>query len=1513
MKNILGLDLGTNSIGWAVVKSSDDLSQVFSIEGAGSRIIPMDAATLGDFDKGNSISQTSERTRLRGVRRLFERAVLRRERLNRVLDIMGFLPKHYACCLNRYGKFLEGEEPKLAWVKGDDGKFHFLFEHSFREMLAEMSALHIGNCSKKVPYDWTIYYLRKKALTKRIEKEELAWILHQFNQKRGYNQSRDEEVEERKGKVEEYFALKVVKVEATDEKKGKDLWYNVHLENGWIYRRTSKEYLDWEGKIKEFIVTTDINSDGTPKLDKDGKVKRSFRVPSEDDWTLIKKKSEQDLKLSDKTVGEYIYDALCSDNSIKIKGGLIRTIDRSFYRDELLKIVQKQAEYHPELRDSELYEACISALYETNVAYRESILQRDFSYLLVDDILFYQRPLKSKKHLISDCQFEVRYDGNGNRYGVKTVPKSHPLYAEFRLWQFIDNLHLFCNEMEIDGVVHHDVDITTQFLATEADKVRLFEYLYSLKSINQSQLFAFLFGGRVNKDKYRWNYVDKDYPCNETRYDMLKVLKECNSNIVLNPAYNNNRSGQSINEVELWHLLYSIDDKRQLQAALRKFGKRNGLPIEFADIAGRIKPYKKEYGAYSLKALCRLLPLMRKGYLWRKENIDMHTAERIEKIINGEFDEAISNRVREKAIKLTDENDFRGLPLWLACYVVYNRHSEVSDNKKWRTPEDVRSFVNQFKQHSLRNPIVETVVLETLRTVADVWEKYGEIDEIHLELGREMKNPADKRAETTLWIQENEATNLRIRRMLVDFMNPEFDVEAVRPDSPSHIELLKLYEEYVLADNKNEIPDEIQSIIAKYNQAEPSKQPTRSEALRYKLWLEQGYRSPYTGENIPLGKLFTAAYEIEHIIPQSRYFDDSFSNKVICESEVNKLKDNKLGLEFVKENHGRRVQIGSRYITIFEVADYEDFVRKTYGKSPKTKAKMNKLLMDDIPDGFIERQLNDSRYISKYIKALLSNIVRDEDETEATSKHLIVCSGGVTDRLKKDWGINDKWNNLILPRFIRLNNLTGSSAYTYVNSRGNIVPNMPLHQMKGFNKKRIDHRHHAMDAIVIACTTRNHVNLLNNESALSLNKANRYALQRKLRRMEHKTISRQEKGKLVNMEVDVAREFLLPWATFPQDVYNALSNIIVSFKSNNRVLNKASNKYERFVDGKKRLVSQTDGDMLVVRKALHKDTVFGRVNLQRIKHVKLKDAIKTPKAIVDKILKETVLSLQEKGYDNKKMLHILETKHAVTPDNIAVFYFTDDTRKPMVAVRKDVLAQFADIKDKKKALSVIESITDTAIQKIMKNHLQNEGDNPELAFSADGIDRMNENIWALNGGKEHLPIYRARFTEIQGSKYPISQYGAKASKYVEAAKGTNLFYGVYVDDNGKRSYDTISLVSAVASLELGLPPVPITNEKGHKLMFQLSPNDLVYVPTAEELESGHINVPLDTSRVYKTVSFTEAQSFFVPVDVAKSIIDKFEFSALNKMERAVTGEMIKEICVPVKVDRLGNIISITKI
>ena len=113
MKKILGLDLGTNSIGWALVDLEDK-----KILGLGSRIIPMSQDILGEFGKGNSISQTADRTKYRGVRRIRERFLLRRERLHRVLNVLGFLPEHFANQIdfeNRLGQFFLETEPKLVY------------------------------------------------------------------------------------------------------------------------------------------------------------------------------------------------------------------------------------------------------------------------------------------------------------------------------------------------------------------------------------------------------------------------------------------------------------------------------------------------------------------------------------------------------------------------------------------------------------------------------------------------------------------------------------------------------------------------------------------------------------------------------------------------------------------------------------------------------------------------------------------------------------------------------------------------------------------------------------------------------------------------------------------------------------------------------------------------------------------------------------------------------------------------------------------------------------------------------------------------------------------------------------------------------------------------------------------------------------------------------------------------------------------------------------------------------
>jgi CRISPR-associated endonuclease Csn1 len=1485
MKRILGLDLGTNSIGWAVVtarKDEEGREHIIGIEGDGSRIIPMDAAVMGDFDKGNTVSQTADRTSFRGKRRLQERFLQRRERLHRVLKILVFLPKHYEEQLTRYGKFITPDACNLAWTKDKDGKPTFLFESSFQEMLDDFRKTQpeLVSDGHKIPYDWTLYYLRKKALTQEITKEELAWILLNFNQKRGYNQLRGEEEETpQTPKNRQYFERSTI-TDITDtgkEYKGKKI-LRITLANGDSGKIFRKDIPEWIGQEKTMIATVKLK-DGRDAIDDDGEIDRIYKIPTEqeweNEWALVKMKTQQDLDAQEKTVGAYIYDTLLAQPGQKIRGKLVRTIDRPYYKKELYSILETQRNFHPELQDAALYKACIEELYAANDAYRNSIAKRDMVYLLVDDVLFYQRPLKSKKSLISNCPYEYHLytkDGEEQREYLKCIAKSHPLFQEFRLWQFLSSLRIYKKETKAD------IDVTDQFLTSDAARAELFSWLNDRKSIDQKSLLKYP-GFKLKKDAdlYRWNYVeDKSYPCNETRALFLKAIDK----VGLNASF----LTTDIEEA-LWHILYSIADPKELAKALRRFAEKHGLQEEFVDAFKNLPPFKAEYGAYSAKAIKKLLSVMRLGKYWSADSIPASVRRQIDAITSGDCSEKLKVQMEGASLLNGHVEQFSGLPVWLACYVVYGRHSEGKEIQKWESPEDIDNYLNHFKQHSMRNPIVEQVVMETLRVVRDIWKQYGKIDEIHIELGRNLKEPADKRKKMTDRILENERTNMRIRLLLMEFANPDYKIEGVRPYSPSQQELLRIYEEEVL--QSEEVDDEILEILKKFQQTDSAKQPKPSEIKRYRLWLEQKYRSPYTGKPISLARLFTSDYEIEHVIPQSRYFDDSLNNKVICEAEVNKLKSNALGFEFIKQHHGEKVQLAhGGTVTIFTEAAYEEYVKEHYAKNRK---KCQNLLLEDIPESFSSRQLNDSRYISRVVKTLLSNLVREDGEEEAISKNVVPCTGSVTDRLKKDWGINDVWNQIILPRFERMNTF-GIGSFTSVTANGNIIPDIPLQYRQGFNKKRIDHRHHAMDAIVIACANRNIVNYLNNVSASENGKTTRRDLQTILC----------EKHKLDGSNY----EWLIrkPWDTFTHDVYEALSTTVVSFKQNTRIISRCTNHYERIVNGKKVRVPQTKGELIAVRKSLHKDTVFGEVNLVRTKFVSLNDAVKSPSRIVDRYLRGTIRKLLAEGCNAKKIkeyfaAHNTEWEAHTQKAKIEVRYFTQETNERFYAVRVPIDTSFTEAVIKK-------SVTDTGAQKILLRHLANCGGDSNVAFSPDGIESMNRNICELNGGKFHQPIYHVRKYE-SANKFSIGSTGNKRAKFVESAKGTNLFFAIYEQD-GVRSYSSIPLRTAVERAKNHLPIAP-ENEQGISAKYVLSPNDLVYLPTQEDIANGKIAYPLYMDRIYKFVSTSKGEAYFVSAEVSSPIVNKIEYGPLNKIGRALSGEMIREICIPLQVDRLGNV------
>ena len=1419
MKYILGLDIGSNSIGWALIQL-DLLQKTKRIIAAGSRIIPMDQKVLSDFGKGITISPTAQRTSYRNARHCRERHLLRRERLHRVLHILGFLPTHYDKQIDfskRYGKFVDNTEPKIAYNEGK-----FLFMDSFQEMLADFK-IHQPNLfytkrngeESKIPYDWTIYYLRKKALSRKISKEELAWIILNFNQKRGYYQLREEE--ENKENDFEIISSKIISVIKKDkDKKYNKYWYDIILENGLVYQAAfyNDFVYNWINQDREFIIERTSLKNGTEK------VKLSY-LPTFDEIDKMDKK-EQDKyykkikiktenSIGNKTVGCYIYDHILQNPNEKIKGKLVRTIERKYYKEELKAILEKQIALQPELFTDQLFADCIRELYSKNEAQQRNLAARDFVHLFVEDIIFYQRPLRSQKSTIANCSLESRSyidkDSHTRKEApLKVCPKSNPYYQEFRVLQWLQNLKIY----EIDS----DQEVTHQFIKTLEDKQQLFEFLMNQKEIDCEELLKYFLNQTYPnakekalkselkkwKETYRWNYVydmgeksSKKYPMNETRYELERYLEKVD----------NLPDGFLSSEVEylLWHLIYSVTDKIAYEKGLKKFAQKHHLDKDsFVESFKKFKPYPSEYGSFSEKAIRKLLPLMRFGAHWDFNHIDKNTQKRIEDLIIGVENEEIRTILREKAEKyqLEKENDFQGLPLWLAQYIVYNRHAEASSLEKWTSVNDLETYLNEFKQYSLRNPIVEQVVTETLRVVRDIWQQYGQrkadfFDEIHIELGRELKKTAKEREELSKQNQKNEDTNLSIKEKL-----KELEKYNTRAYSITHQE-------------------------------------------KYKLWLEQKHISPYTGQIISLENLFTDNYEIEHIIPQSRFFDDSLSNKVVCESIVNKApyKDRQLGLEFIKNQGGRIVKELSKEnktIKIFTEKQYRTFIKEHYSNNP---AKTKKLLLEEIPEKMVARQMNDTRYISKFISEILSKIVRSDEQDEGVhSKNVILCTGKITSILRQDWGLNDVWDNLILPRFERMNNLLQKEKFTiYSIEKQKKIPVVPINdQFKSFQKKRIDHRHHALDAIIIACVTGEHINYINNQHALEKGKDKKEKQKEHDKLREKLCIKKYNKGS----EENYSWIFKKPWNTFTQEVRATLEGMVVSFKQNLRVINKATNYYERWVEenGKyiKKMVKQ-EGTNWAIRKPLHEETISGKIYLDR-----------------EKITKNDILT----------------------------------------ATRKTVDSSF----DEKR----IKKITDTGIQKILLNYLEYKG-SPEIAFSPEGLEELNKNLSIYNDGKPHKPIYKVRIYEKGSGRFALGEKDRKYRKYVQGAP--NLYFGIY-QGKDKRSFATIPLNEVIERQKQGLSSVPEYNEKGDPLLFNLSPNDLVYVPIEGEIieDINFRNLSNEQKeRIYKIVSFTKGRIYGIPNRVAVSIVNKMEYTQLNKIEFIKE----KEICIKLKVDRLGNL------
>lgn len=1018
----------------------------------------------------------------------------------------------------------------------------------------------------------------------------------------------------------------------------------------------------WE--LRDKAVTGDISKQELGRLLLWLNQKRGYKS-SRSDANLGKKDTEyvKDVKNRfDKikdlgyTIGQYFYNELKKDEYFRIKENIF---PREAYIHEYDRICAKQKEY------LELTDELIAKIR--------------------NEIIYYQRPLKSQKGLVSVCEFEGFWTKDKNEkeifVGPKTTPKSSPLFQIAKIWENINNIKLSSKRGEI-------LELTLE------EKQKVFEYLDNNEKLTATDLFKIL--GKNRNEFTVTKQIEKGIQGNITKNEISQILdknKAYNSllrldlNIVETDKFGylySRKTGEVLGEkinkyidpivesepfYQLWHTIYSINDVQECSNALQK---RFGIDIDTAGKLSIIDFNKYAFGNKSAKSIRKILPYLIEG---------------------DKYSDAMS-------------------------YAGYDHSNSLTKDKNLE--RKLLDRLKSIEKNSLRQPIVEKILNQMVNLVNAIIEKYGKPDEIRIELARELKQGKEERNNTDKAMSKRQRENESIKKRLY-----EYGLRATR----NNIIKWRLYEEI---DNQ----DKKLNAICVY-----CGQPISiTEAIR--------------GDEV----------DVEHIIPKSKLFDDSQSNKTLAHRRCNSNKDDMTAYDFMKTKSQQ------------EFDAYVDRVNSLFTNKIISKAKRDKLLMseDKIPDDFIDRQIRESQYIARKAREILQTICYNVWST----------SGIVTAELRRLWGWDDITMKLQMPKYKELG-LTEIKEWESEHGKRTHTKEV----IKDWTK-RDDHRHHAVDALVIACTEQGFIQRFNTLSS-SKTREDMY------REVEQRSGQYREKLSLLEKYI------ISKCPINATDVEKAVDDILISFKSGKKVAVFGKRKIGK--QGNKKVV-QTG--IVVPRGALSEESVYGKIKTIE-KNKTLKYLFENPHLIFEphiKLLVEQRLS----RFDGN-------SKNALASLKKDPIYLDVGKSKPLeyAACFKDeyVIKYGVDINFNK-----VDKVIDGKIKEILQNRLAKFGSKPKEAFK--DVQKDEKSLkWYEDEGLER-PIHSVRcFTGLVAVVPVKKDENGKEIGFVKP--GNNHHIAIYTDKEGNKSEYVCTFWHAVERKKYGIPVViENTNEIWDKILSE---------------------------------------------------------------------------------------------